>query len=115
MPASFTKSFARRLDQSCAAKVEEAYDGAPLDPGRVYLAPGGDAHLQVTGSSKLSCRLVPSDLVSGHRPSVDVMFSSVAERCGSRATAALLTGMGRDGAERIEKNSRCRRTHNWTE
>ncbi len=100
MPANFTPSFAARLDRSCAAQVTEAVDGAELAVGRVYLAPGGEAHLKVVRvAGRLICRLQASDPVSGHRPSVDVLFTSVAEAAGASAVGAILTGMGRDGAE----------------
>jgi two-component system chemotaxis response regulator CheB len=96
MPATFTRSFAARLDKVCAPSVSEAEDGAPLRPGHVHIAPGGEAHLQVSGAAP-RCRLVRSDPVSGHRPSVDVLFESVA-RLGRPMTGVILTGMGRDGA-----------------
>lgn len=99
MPASFTRSFAERLNKMCAPEITEAEDGAPVEPGRVYIAPGGDYHLSVTGSGRRVCRLLASGPVSGHRPSVDVLFSSVAEAAGAAAVGALLTGMGRDGAQ----------------
>ncbi|WP_426958712.1 protein-glutamate methylesterase/protein-glutamine glutaminase [Muricoccus radiodurans] len=99
MPATFTRSFAERLNRTCAAEVSEAGDGAVLQPGRVYLAPGGEAHLQVVGSSPPRCRLVPGPLTSGHRPSVDALFASVAKAVGPRALGVILTGMGRDGAQ----------------
>jgi two-component system, chemotaxis family, protein-glutamate methylesterase/glutaminase len=98
MPATFTKGFADRLDRLCAPRIEEAQDGAPLEVGRIYVAPGGPCHLEVTGGSKLRCRVQPGDTVSGHRPSVDVLFRSVAKAVGGRAAGAILTGMGRDGA-----------------
>lgn len=98
MPTSFTRSFAQRLDQHCAARVAEAWSGAPLEPGCIYIAPGGTLHLEVRGRQQLACRLVPGELRSGHRPSVDVLFESVA-RLGVRAAGVILTGMGRDGAE----------------
>ncbi|MCR5873853.1 chemotaxis response regulator protein-glutamate methylesterase [Phenylobacterium sp. J426] len=98
MPESFTKSFSERLDRLCAPRVEEATDGAPLDVGRVYVAPGGESHLEVAGSGKLRCRIAAGDRVNGHRPSVDVLFSSVARAAGPRAVGCILTGMGRDGA-----------------
>lgn len=98
MPAQFTASCARRLDRLCPPRVGEAVDGAPLVPGRVYLAPGGVAHLEVLGSGELRCRLRAGDPVSGHRPSVDVLFASVAQAAGARAVGVILTGMGRDGA-----------------
>ena len=99
MPATFTKSFAARLDRACGARVEEAYDGAPLEAGRIYIAPGGGAHLEVVRAGGLRCRLREGDPVSGHRPSVDVLFQSVAESVGAPALGVILTGMGRDGAQ----------------
>ncbi|MEP9375047.1 chemotaxis response regulator protein-glutamate methylesterase [Mesorhizobium sp. KR1-2] len=99
MPAAFTKSFAERLNRLCRPKVSEAVDGAPLLPGQVYLAPGGASHLEVAGSgSALRCRLRASDPVNGHRPSVDVLFASLAKAAGAAAVGVILTGMGRDGA-----------------
>jgi two-component system chemotaxis response regulator CheB len=98
MPATFTKSFAARLDRASGAKVVEAYDGAPLEIGRIYLAPGGETHLEVVRAGGLRCRLRATDHVSGHRPSVDVLFQSVAVAAKDAAVGAILTGMGRDGA-----------------
>ena len=97
MPASFTRSFAARLDKISAASVKEAADGDPLTPGCIYIAPGGEAHLEVAGTTP-RCRLVRSDTVSGHRPSVDVLFRSVA-RLRRPMAGVILTGMGRDGAQ----------------
>lgn len=99
MPANFTTSFAQRLNRSCAATVEEATDGAQLAPGRIYLAPGGGQHLEVVGQGQLRCKLKYTDHVNGHRPSVDVLFESVASLSKVRAVGAILTGMGRDGAK----------------
>jgi len=99
MPATFTASFAARLDKMCAPKVQEATDGAPLLPGHVYLAPGGVSHLEVRGGAQPRCHLISADPVNGHRPSVDVLFRSVARTYGRRAVGVILTGMGRDGAE----------------
>lgn len=95
MPASFTRSFAARLNKASAAQVSEAEDGAPLKPGHVYVAPGGETHLAVSGGR---CRLVAADPVNGHRPSVDVLFASVAQ-LGRPMTGVILTGMGKDGAK----------------
>jgi two-component system chemotaxis response regulator CheB len=97
MPASFTASFAARLDKASGATVSEATDGAILKPGQVYIAPGGLTHLEVSGAVA-RCRLSQGDPVSGHRPSVDVLFSSVA-RLRRPMTGVILTGMGRDGAQ----------------
>ena len=96
---AFTRSLAQRLDRLCAASVAEARDGEPLLPGRVYVAPGGDAHLAVSGANAWRCALVPGGPVNGHRPSVDVLFGSVARYAGPRAVGVILTGMGKDGAQ----------------
>ncbi|MBB5220225.1 two-component system chemotaxis response regulator CheB [Amaricoccus macauensis] len=101
MPEGFIGGFARRLNGHCAAEIREATAGAPLLPGRVYLAPG-HAHLEVTGRVHLVCRLNEGPAVSGHRPSCDVMFASLA-RLGPAAVGVILTGMGRDGAAGLLK------------
>lgn len=98
MPETFTHSFAARLDGLCAPKVSEAKDGDPLETGRVYIAPGGAYHLEVRGRKGHVCRLREAEKMNGHRPSVDVLFNSVAELYGKRAVGAILSGMGRDGA-----------------
>jgi two-component system chemotaxis response regulator CheB len=99
MPAMFTKSFAERLHRHCAPQVVEASENAPLQVGRVYLAPGTVAHLEVTGRpGALRCHLSEGDPVNGHRPSVDVLFGSVAGAVGAKAVGVILTGMGQDGA-----------------
>ena len=103
MPSTFTKSFAERLNRLCAPVVEEATDGARLEIGKIYLAPGGERHLQVTNPSAPCCRLAERDPVNGHRPSVDVLFDSVAELAGRSAVGVILTGMGRDGAAGLLK------------
>lgn len=103
MPPTFTKSFAERLNRLCAPIVQEATDGARLEIGRIYLAPGGDRHLQVVNPSAPSCRLIETAPVNGHRPSVDVLFDSVAELAGRNAVGVILTGMGRDGASGLLK------------
>jgi two-component system chemotaxis response regulator CheB len=100
MPASFTPSFAARLDRLCPPRVEEARPGAVLEVGRIYLAPGGERHLEIAGdAARRHCRLVEDAKVNGHRPSVDRLFHSVARVAGRSATGAILTGMGHDGAE----------------
>lgn len=103
MPPSFTKSFAERLNRLCAPVVQEATDGARLEIGKIYLAPGGERHLEVVNASAPSCRLVEREPVNGHRPSVDVLFDSVAELAGRNAVGVILTGMGRDGASGLLK------------
>ncbi len=99
MPATFTKSFAERLNRASAATVTEARDGDPLLPGRVYVAPGGDFHLEIEGATALRCKVAHGAPVSGHCPSVDVLFSSVARTAKARGVGVILTGMGRDGAQ----------------
>ncbi len=99
MPATFTASFAKRLDRLCKPRVSEAVDGAPLAAGHVYLAPGGAAHLVVSASMPLRCRLKVGEPINGHRPSVDAMFHAIAAAAGRHAVGVILTGMGRDGAE----------------
>jgi len=98
MPGAFTQRFAARLDEQLELKVVEAEDRLPLVRGTAYVAKG-DFHLRVERSSgELKCRLTQDELVSGHRPSVDALFSSVARVVGPLAVGAILTGMGRDGA-----------------
>lgn len=100
MPATFTASFAGRLDRGGACRVAEARDGDVLEIGKVLLAPGGARHMAVRRlGDRLVVRLEDGEPVSGHRPSVDVLFHSVAQAVGGRAVGALLTGMGRDGAD----------------
>ena len=102
MPAGFTARFAARLDELCTIKVVEAEDRMPMLPGHAYVA-RGDYHLRVerTGS-QLKCRLAQDELASGHRPSVDVLFESVAKTVGPLAVGTILTGMGRDGARGLK-------------
>jgi two-component system chemotaxis response regulator CheB len=103
MPAGFTTRFAARLDELSEISVVEASDRMPLEPGRAYVA-RGDWHLRVERSSgQLKCRLAQDELTSGHRPSVDVLFESVAQAVGPLAVGAILTGMGRDGARGLKK------------
>lgn len=98
MPAGFTERFAKRLDEVTPLNVCEAADRMVLENGHAYVAPG-DYHLQVEKSSgQLKCRLTRDELVSGHRPSVDALFESVAKVVGRKAVGVILTGMGRDGA-----------------
>ncbi|MGD8451445.1 MAG: chemotaxis response regulator protein-glutamate methylesterase [Phycisphaerae bacterium] len=102
MPAGFTKAFAKQLDGCCAMKVQEAEDGQPLVQGTALIAPG-DRHLRlVRRGSLLLTKLDAGPRVSGHCPSVDVMFTSVAEACGTRSVGVIMTGMGRDGSDGIQ-------------
>ncbi|MGB0682178.1 MAG: protein-glutamate methylesterase/protein-glutamine glutaminase [Magnetovibrionaceae bacterium] len=102
MPGSFTNSFANRLDGLCAMNVSEAEDGVRVLPGHAYIAKGG-MHLELVRSGgNYHCRLTDAPLVSGHKPSVDVLFHSVAKEAGQNAVGVILTGMGRDGAEGLK-------------
>lgn len=99
MPAGFTKMYAERMNRCCAIEVKEAVDGDVLRPGLAIIA-AGDYHLQLKKNSTgyyVSSR--QGERVSGHCPSVDVMFTSVAEVAGKNAIGAILTGMGADGAK----------------
>jgi two-component system chemotaxis response regulator CheB len=102
MPAGFTRTFAARLDRLCSMSVKEAVDNERILPGHAYLAPG-DKHLTIARSGA-DYKIVLDDRprVSGHKPSVDVMFDSVAAVAGPNAVAVILTGMGRDGAIGIQ-------------
>jgi two-component system chemotaxis response regulator CheB len=102
MPPGFTSRFAARLDELTELRVVEAEDRMPLLPGHAYVAPG-DHHLRVEKSSgQLKCRVTQDELTSGHRPSVDVLFESVARQVKALAVGAILTGMGRDGARGLK-------------
>lgn len=98
MPAGFTAAFARRLDDLCEIEVKEAADGDALRNGRALIAPGGRHLLVERSPGGYHARIVDGPLVSRHRPSVDVLFRSVAQAAGHNATGVLLTGMGDDGA-----------------
>lgn len=110
MPAQFTKQFAERINKHCAVQVAEATQGQRIRPGTAWIAPG-DRHLEVRRSgADYVCRLTEEPPVSGHRPSVDVLFNSVAEACGAQAIGVILTGMGRDGADGLKamRDAGCR-------
>ena len=94
----FAPAIARTLDQASGARVQLAEPDLPLRRGHVYLAPG-DRHLSLGGSRQLHAKLRKGELVSGHLPSVDVLFHSVARGLGPEAVGVLLTGMGADGAQ----------------
>jgi two-component system, chemotaxis family, protein-glutamate methylesterase/glutaminase len=99
MPEGFTDMFARRLDELCSLRVKEAQSGDALQAGRVLVCPGS-RHMKVKRLSMGDIVVLNDEArVNGHRPSVDVLFQSVAQEFGSQAVAALMTGMGDDGAE----------------
>ena len=98
MPAGYTKRFAGRLDENCAMQVKEAEAGDRVQAGRILLAPG-DRHLRVVRQGGVyRVELGEEDRVCGHRPSVEVLFESVAKEVGPNAIGVILTGMGHDGA-----------------
>ncbi|MDV7269789.1 chemotaxis-specific protein-glutamate methyltransferase CheB [Thioclava sp. A2] len=97
MPESFLASFARRLNGKIGPTIQVAQDGQPLQQGNIYVAPGGEHHLAISTGDTLRCRLIDGAKVSGHRPSVDVLFKS-AVPVAQDTCAFILTGMGRDGA-----------------
>ncbi|MEO8104215.1 MAG: chemotaxis response regulator protein-glutamate methylesterase, partial [Betaproteobacteria bacterium] len=99
MPEMFTRMFAGSLNSICALKVTEAVNGESLLPGHAYIAPG-NWHVSIKRVGRhLQFRTTQEDPVNRHRPSVDVLFHSVAGQVGQHAVGALLTGMGRDGAD----------------
>jgi two-component system chemotaxis response regulator CheB len=98
IPKAFSAPFAARLNASSQLTVQEAEDGALILPGHAYIAPG-DRHLLVErNGARYCCRLSDEAPVNRHRPSVDVLFRSVAEQVGQNAVGVILTGMGADGA-----------------
>jgi two-component system chemotaxis response regulator CheB len=98
MPAGFTESFARRLDGLCRITVKEAQDGERLLIGHAYIAPGNRHLLVGKRGSDYIATLSDSDPVNRHRPSVEVLFHSVAKHVATHAIGIMLTGMGKDGA-----------------
>jgi len=103
IPAAFSAPFARRMDGICRMKVYHAEDEQQIIPGHVYIAPG-DKHLMVERSgARYYCRLNDGPPVNRHKPSVDVLFRSVAQQAGSNAIGVLLTGMGDDGARGLKE------------
>jgi two-component system chemotaxis response regulator CheB len=101
MPAGFTQEFAESLDKICPLEVREARDGDLIQRGRVFVAPG-NAHMTVEERPLAkTVKLSVAPPVSGHRPSADVLFSSVAKVYANRCLALIMTGMGRDGATEI--------------
>jgi len=99
IPPVFSAAFARSLNDRCAFAVKEAEDGDELIPGRALVAPGGRQMAVVKRGLKFFIQLSDGATVSGHKPSVDHLFDSVASACGPRCIGAILTGMGRDGAK----------------
>jgi two-component system chemotaxis response regulator CheB len=99
IPAGFSAAFARRMNEVCAIEVREAQDGDELRPGMALIAPGDYHMLLRCGVSRKTVSVKTGPRVLYQRPSVDVLFTSVAEAVGPSATGILLTGMGSDGAQ----------------
>lgn len=108
MPQGFTKMYAERLDKLCRIEVKEAEHGDRIRSGQALLAPGG-LQMRVIkdrdGGYCVSC--LEGEKISGHKPSVDALFFSVAENVGKNAIGIILTGMGRDGADGLLKMRKC--------
>lgn len=103
IPRAFTAQFAARLDACSAMNVQEAEDGALIRSGCAYVAPG-DRHLLIErDGAHYRCRLNDGPPVNRHRPSVDLLFGSMAEQLGASGTGVLLTGMGTDGARGLKQ------------
>ncbi len=103
MPPVFTKLYAERLNNTCELEVKEAEDGDALRPGRVLIAPGNYQMRVAKRGSGYIVKCTQEEKVSGHCPSVDVLFDSVADVVGKQAVGVILTGMGRDGANGLLK------------
>ncbi|KXV32447.1 protein-glutamate methylesterase/protein-glutamine glutaminase [Gluconobacter thailandicus] len=101
MPQQFSKNFARRLNSISRPEVCLATDGCKLARGKVFIAPGGEMHTEVSRTGRMSpysCHLVSGPPLNGHRPSVDALFFSIAQAAGRHAVGVILTGMETDGA-----------------
>lgn len=99
MPPNFTKMYAQRLNKICKMTITEAENGERVQKGHAYIAPG-DKHMTLEkDSAGYYIKCAAGEKVSGHCPSVDILFKSVAEKCGENAIGVIMTGMGKDGAE----------------
>ncbi|MEN9435743.1 MAG: hypothetical protein RIR09_398 [Pseudomonadota bacterium] len=107
MPPGFTTSFAARLDGLCQISVQEARQGERILPGHAYIAPGGRQFSVGRSGANYICVVEDTEAVNRHKPSVEVLFLSVAKAAGANAVGVMLTGMGNDGARamRVMKDS----------
>jgi len=103
MPEAFTKSFAERLNSVCAIEVKEAKDGDSILPGVALIAPGNDHILVKRSGSRYYANVKQGPLVCRHRPSAEVLFTSVSKSVGKNAIGVIMTGMGDDGAAGMKK------------
>lgn len=99
MPATFTPSFAERLDAQCQIQVKQAEHGEALKPGTAYLAPGGQQMLLKGRPGRLYLHIEEGDPAQTYKPCVDLTFQSIARVCGNETLAIILTGMGSDGRD----------------
>lgn len=99
MPEGFTKMYADRLNRLCQMNVKEAQSGDAIERGQVLIAPGDLQMKVVRLGSRYTVSCFSGEKVSGHRPSVDVLFQSVADTAGPNSVGIIMTGMGRDGAD----------------
>ena len=107
IPPAFSKPFSERMDRCSDMSVCEAEDGQQIRPGHAYIAPGG-RHLEVVSDgARWVCKLTDAPPENRHRPSVDVLFKSVSRYAGKNAVAAVLTGMGDDGARGLLELRHC--------
>ncbi|MDO8652062.1 MAG: chemotaxis response regulator protein-glutamate methylesterase [Undibacterium sp.] len=103
MPPGFTTSFAARLNSLCQITVQEAVHGARILPGHAYIAPGGKQFRVDRSGANYICVVEDGELVNRHKPSVEVLFKSVAHVVGQNAFGIMLTGMGADGAKAMKE------------
>jgi len=103
LPAAFSDSYARRLDKNCQMKVKLAEEREQIIPGHIYVAPGEQHLIVKRDGARYICSLNDGPRVNRHRPSVDVMFRSVAQNVGPNAVGVILTGMGNDGAKGLKE------------
>ncbi len=107
IPEAFSAPFAARMNNASAMTVCEASDGQQILPGHVYIAPGSHHLLVRRDGARYVCQLNDGPPVNRHRPSVDVMFRSVAQNAGNNAIGVILTGMGNDGAQGLKEMHEC--------
>ena len=103
MPEKFTALFAQRLNGLCAMEVREARDGDRVLPGRVLIAPGGRHMLLQRSGAQYLVQVRDGPMINRHKPSVDVLFRSVAQVAGRNALGIIMTGMGDDGARGLKE------------
>ena len=103
MPEGFTKMYADRLNHLCQMNVKEAQTGDVVERGQVLIAPGDLQMKVIRSGSRYTVSCFSGEKVSGHRPSVDVLFQSVADAAGASSVGVIMTGMGRDGADGLLK------------